>query len=795
MIAHRAAVVAVSVGLALSLGSFLPRLELAAATEDMLRESDPARLRYDDFRDQFGRDHLGLLALEPPEVFDSAFLTRLRAFHTDLEDSVPHLEEVTSLVNVRSTYGRGDELVVEDLLEEPPSGPEELAALRERVMSTPSYQDGVVSRDGRLTTVVVRTATTRSAPDGDAAALAGFESGPGAEAAPQVYLTDRDNHAVMAAIEAAIERHQGPDFPVQLTGSLPLSTEVTQGMERDMPRFLLVSLAIVSLLIPALLRRVAPLLGALLVVAFSTLTTLGWMAAVGITMSPPVQIAPPFLLSVGVGYSIHLLAIFYQAIDAGKPREEAIVQALGHSGLPIAMTALTTAVGVASFVAAENAMTADFGLVCAVGVGITLVYVLLFLPAFIACIPAHPRARGPRGAPSRLEALLVSVGRFSGAHASAVVAAAAVLCTLAIVSALGLRLSMDPMQWLPEDNRFRVATAEIDRRLGGTVTAEVVLDTGRENGLHDPALLRRVDAFEARFGQRLAREGRGMGRTFSVVDIAKETHQALHANRPAYYAVADDPALLAQELFLFENSGSDDLEQFVDSQLRLARVTVRMPWMDAFEMSDWIAILEEELTDALAGASEFWVTGQMHVFARSSEATVHSMAQGYAIALALITPLMVLLIGELRAGLVSMVPNLMPILITLGLMARVDVPIDMFSMMVGVIAMGLAVDDTIHLVHGFRRDLSELGDVRLALDRTLRTTGRALLIASVVLSAGFSVFALSSMNNLADFGLLVSFAIAVAFLLDVSVTPALLTLLFRGRETEKEVVPVGAVGS
>jgi predicted RND superfamily exporter protein len=140
---------------------------------------------------------------------------------------------------------------------------------------------------------------------------------------------------------------------------------------------------------------------------------------------------------------------------------------------------------------------------------------------------------------------------------------------------------------------------------------------------------------------------------------------------------------------------------------------------------------------------------------------------------------MILLIGNLRAGIVSMVPNLVPIALTLALMVVVGITLDMFTLMVGCIAIGLAVDDSIHLIAGFRRYLARTGDAVEAVDLTLRSTGRAILFTTIVLTLGFGVFLFSSMKNLQAFGLLTGFAIAAAFVLDVLATPALLVLLFR----------------
>jgi predicted RND superfamily exporter protein len=156
------------------------------------------------------------------------------------------------------------------------------------------------------------------------------------------------------------------------------------------------------------------------------------------------------------------------------------------------------------------------------------------------------------------------------------------------------------------------------------------------------------------------------------------------------------------------------------------------------------------------------------------------MTRSYILALVIITPLMMLLIGSWRTGLVSMVPNLAPIIITLGIMGWTGIILDAFTLMIGGIAIGLAVDDTIHYMHNFRRAFLRHGDVRLANAETLRTTGHALLVTSIVLSSGFFIFTFAEMNNLYYFGLLTSITIANAFLIDILVSPALMALIHRG---------------
>jgi predicted RND superfamily exporter protein len=169
------------------------------------------------------------------------------------------------------------------------------------------------------------------------------------------------------------------------------------------------------------------------------------------------------------------------------------------------------------------------------------------------------------------------------------------------------------------------------------------------------------------------------------------------------------------------------------------------------------------------------------VAGRTINAVIRSMAKTYVVALLVITPLMILLIGNLRIGLLSMIPNLAPILAALGLMGWVGLPLDAFTLLVGSIAIGLAVDDTIHFMHNFRRYHERSGDLRGAVRETLSSTGQALLFTSLVLCAGFFLYMLASMNSLFHFGLLTGFTIAVAFVADVLLAPALMALAMRPR--------------
>jgi hypothetical protein len=259
----------------------------------------------------------------------------------------------------------------------------------------------------------------------------------------------------------------------------------------------------------------------------------------------------------------------------------------------------------------------------------------------------------------------------------------------------------------------------------------------------------------------------------------------LNENRREFYALPAERQLIAQELLLFENSGSDDLEDVTNPQLETARVSIRTPWVDALAFPPFLDEVEQGFRAILGPDVELQLTGNVVLFTTVFNNLIRTMARSYAFALLVITPLMVILIGNLRRGLVAMIPNLIPIYLVLALMGWADIPLDASTLLIGGIVIGLAVDDTIHFMHKFSRYYDETGDPYFAVHETLATTGSALLFTSLVLACGFAVMMAGYMTNSFWFGLLAGFATIVAFLADILMAPALMVLVTRRRENRE----------
>lgn len=777
---HPAGVILTALLLVGAFGSQLVHLAIDTSNESYLLEGDEVRRDYDRLRNQFGRDEVALIAVEPLEVFDVDFLRYLSEFHSALEDGVPHLDRVTSLVNVRSVEGRGDELIVGDLLETIPETEEALDAFRERVLSTPSYLGGVISEDGQIAIMILETNAYSDA-GGDEDELAGFESSAALdEDFEPEFLRPEENAAFVEASKAIAQSFERPETRIYIAGSSMIPHEITAAMSEDVPRFFGGALLTVALVLFSLFRRIAPCLIALVVVAMALIATMGATSLLGMPISLMTQIIPSFLLAVGVGYSVHILAIYDQQRSAGRPQKAALSAAFQHAGPPILMTAMTTAAGLASFFAAEMPPMRHFGLTAMIGVGWALLFNLALLPALLCLAPDRPREISTTTKPNRF---LVRFGMASARHPWRVVAGTAALTLVAILFCLRIEISNNPIEYLAPEKPFRVAHQYLDDRLNASVTLELLLEGNAPNALHDPEVLRRIDALETYF-EDFEYEGHRFGRTTSIVDIVKETHQALNANDPADYAIPDQRDLVAQELLLFENTGADDVERIVDPQFQIARYTIASIFEDGNKMAPIVDKIEREIPAILGEDVRASATGTMALISRTVVKTGTSLARTYTLAIFIITPLMMFLIGSLRLGLVSMVPNLLPVLVTMAAIPVFGWTLDIFTMMVGCIAIGLAVDDTLHFIHGFRSRYEATGDADRAIEETLETTGRALLLTSVVLCAGFLVLTLSSMSNLRAMGFLTAFAIMAAFVLDILVTPALLILANKGRKAK-----------
>ncbi len=771
--------------LVFAFGSQLPTLTMDTSTEGFLHKTDPMRLAYDDFRDQFGRDEKLLIAINTDNVFDLQFLKKLEKLHTRLENELPYIADVNSLINARNTYGNKDSLIVGDLFEELPDTQAQINPQKQRALNNPLFENLLYSKDQTFTTIVIDTQTYSSF-DIDGNLIVVSEEDEFAEEGMDVqlqteYLSDAENTVIVEKTQEIIKQFQAENFEIYLTGSAVIAGTLKQSMMADTKSFVQKMMVAIILVLAILFKRMSGVILPLLAVIFTITVTLSLMAITGTPFTIVTQIMPSFLLAVITGGAIHLLAIFYKDFAITHDVKTSLRYSMGHSGLAIVMTSLTTAAGLWSFSFSELSPVADLGVFASSGVLIGLIFTLILIPALISISKIKVKSsKEDAHRHTKMDHMLLGISRISTGYPKAIVAISGLIIVVAILFASQLRFAHYPLEWFPEDHASRVATEIVDDKLRGSITLEVIIDTHKENGLYDPEMLNKIER-ATNYLNSIQTQTYFVGKTLSLVDVLKETNRALNENKPEFYVIPQNRDLIAQELFLFENSGSDDLEDFVDSSFSKARVTVKVPYIDALQYNEFLTQVQNKLDQEFAGMATVSLTGISVLLSIIMEKSINSSAISYLIAFGLISIMMIILVGNIKIGLISMIPNMLPILFLSTIMVIFDMPLDMFTMLIGAIALGLAVDDTVHFMHNFRRYELEYNDVDKAVRLTLMGTGRAIVVTSIVLSVGFLVLLFASMSSMFNFGVLTASAIFIALLADFFLVPAIMKLMIRNK--------------
>ena len=771
-----------------ALGSQLPTLKMDTSTEGFLHKTNPMRIEYDVFRDQFGRDEKLMIAVKTDSIFNLGFLKKLDSFHSALEDELPHIKGVDSLINARNTFGIEGELIVEPLIDDLPETQEDLSRLRSTITNNSFYKNLLYSEDFTMTTVTIDTQTYSNVGAISEDVNIDFDEYLDFDAEVQVnqsasrlYLSDAENDEIILETQQIMERFNDDNFEIYLSGSAAIAGIFKQALMNDAVVFISLMMAMIMIVLFALFRRISGVFLPLICVGLTLITTVSLMAVFSAPFTMATQIMPTFLLAVVTSAAIHLLAIFYKDLLRTKDKKASLRYAMGHSGLAIVMTSLTTAAGLWSFSFSGVAPVSDLGVFASSGVLVGLLFTLVFLPALIAKTNfAHLEQKADVEGNTLMDRALLGISKVGTGRPKLIVAISAILIIFAAVVATQLRFSHFPLQWLPEDNFARIATETVDENLGGALTLEVIIDTGKTNGLYNPELLRKIDDVSENIDS-ITSGNMFVGKVISFIDIIKETNKALNENREEYYSIPDNPDLIAQEFLLFESSGNRDLNSLVDANYSKARLTLKTPFIDSLEAKIFIDRAQTYLDKEFGALASVSFTGIGTLMTVTFEEAIYSSATSYILAFSLITVLMVLLIGNLKIGLISMIPNILPIIFLSTIMVIFKMPLDMFTLLIGAIALGLAVDDTVHFMHNFRRYELQYNDVDKAVRLTLMGTGRAITLTSIVLALGFLVLTFSQMNNMFDFGVLTACAILVALLADFFLMPAIMKLIIKDK--------------
>lgn len=743
------------------------------STERYLPADHGARETYDGFRARYGDDQVLLVGIDTADPFSSESVTRLRALEEAVWDSVPFVDEVTSLLNARHTYGEHDRLVVGNFLEVDENRGASTAEIRERAVSNPLYRNRFISDDGRYEGLEVRLATHKESVDsGESTNLFADE-----ELEP---VSDEDTYRAVSVLRAVVESHSAPDFDLSIAGDAIIVHHMRVLTERDVSIYTLFSIAVTFVLLWLLYRRIRVVIVTVVCAVFSLSSTMGLMGWIGVPFSITMQTLPTFILAVVVCDAVHLYAAFHRAAEETRryptgSDEMPMVGAMRDAALPIVLTSLTTSFGLLAFSFVELQPISDLSEAGPLGVLLGCVYVLVLFPIALGrdSAAAESDREGSRIAWAAFgSSIPLRLGRFAIRHPRRTSAAWGAVILLSVFSLQWIRLSNDAMEWFFPEDAVRIELEKIESGFGGLQTAELILDSGSDGGLSSPSYVAALD----RLANDLRAYDDGEVRVVnvsSIAEVVKESHRALHNNDSAFYEVPETREEIAQELVLFESAGPDQVSRLVDTAMRESRMTIRTNWTDGAHYAAFLAEVDESISQ-IESVSAATITGDMVLHSEAFDLVLESLVRSYLLALFMVGPVVVVFIGRLRLGIFAALSNTVPTALVLGLAVCLDIPMSMGTVVVGSLILGVSVDDTIHLFSRVRRYVDGGADLSAAVEHALASTGVALLATTFILAGSFLVYLFTSFQPMLQFGLLAASACCFAFLTDVVFVPAVL---------------------
>jgi predicted RND superfamily exporter protein len=732
--------------------------------EAFFAPGDPSYREYLTYRDDFGSDEVSYLMYEAPGAAGGAFdldvMRRVAKLTEAIEDEVPFLYEVTGLANAELVTPTDDGIEIRRLWRDFPHTQEAMGEAREIFLGKPQYVGGLVTGDGRVGAISIDMDRTSTDP------LERIRLDPdGGDGLDNLYP-----QATNDAIERIVARPEYAGMIFHHSGDVPLNTVYNRIIVEESGTLQTISTVVIAVVLALFFRSVVGVLGPLVVVQIAVIATIAFIALAGWKLDFMFGQVPNILVTVGVAEAVHILVEFRVLFQRLGNRREALVQTLYLIGAPCLLTSMTTAVGFLALQVSPIVAISHMAVYSAVGVVIAFGLTMTLLPALLSFGSATPRARAgsARGGAWLVDAL-GAVAAWNVRHRRAVLVAFAAISVLSLVGIARLRVDSN---WLDDfSNRvpLKGATTRIDEVMGGMSNLVYVFDTGREDGIRDPAVLRAIEDLQ----REAERHDFLVKKAYSIVDIVKDLNQSFHEGDPAYYAIPDDRELVSQLLLLYETSGGDEAEEWATTDFSRANLELRLRLAPVSHTEVLVEDLERFIAEHPTPGVSAQLTGIGALWLELLDYIVSSQIESFLWAFALIGAMMCFIFRSLRMGLLSMVPNVWPILLTLGAMGWLGIPLDYNKIMIATVAMGIAVDDTIHFVSRYHHEFNESGSYADALAAAMTDVGHAVFVTSLVLVLGFLVNLFSVLDSNAQSGVLLATTIATALVADLLLTPAL----------------------
>ena len=736
-------------------GVYAKDIRLDSSVESLLSQDNPDSRYYAEVRRLFGSDEVGVVGLLADDIYTTEVLRKIRRL-TDALESIEGVQEALSLTNALDPIA--DVVEPPPLVAQIPTERAGLDALRETLADRPVYLKNLVSTDGKA-------------------------------AAVNIFFADMDDAEFMARgideqIQAIIdqERATGPE-QLFYTGLPRFKVYSARAMQSDLSRFVPLTLLAIVVVLFVSFRSLRGVLLPALTILVSLIWTLGIMVLAGSSLSLGSIALPPLILVLGTAYSLHMVAEYYELARPDGAVREVVLEALKKTSPPICITALTTVLGFLSLGVNPLASIRVMGVFSSVGILIAFLLSILLVPAVLMQLrlPANPRAAFAPGVTTALQ----RIGRFAIQHRRSVIAAALLLAVVAIGKLSSIRVDSNFQSFFRPNDPVRQATDAINEHLVGSMAFYVVIDGQEKDVMKQWDTLRRIKDLQTYIDSLP-----GVDKTVSFVDYCElldrgaqsgggdimvgpggEIMTAPPPENPTTFW--QEPSQLRAVMQLVAGSPTS-FRSVASPDFARSNILVRTTLSGSREIFDLAARISTYAREHFPPDLKVRPTGNLILLTETTGDIITGQIRSLSLAVSVIFVIMSAMFLSARVGLIAMIPNIFPIVIFFGLMGLSGAVLNLGTSIIAAIALGIAVDNTVHLMTRLSAEVHATPDQETALLHTLGTVGKPSLYASVILFLGFLVLYFSTFVPIREFGMLSAATMIVAFGADVLLLPALL---------------------
>lgn len=805
----------------------LGRFTLEMSMTAFFRDEEPVKKAYDRFRAVFGGDEIVYLVYKAKDgdIFSTNSLNAIRGIQEEIltyrlnlkpseRSPLNHITDVTSIINASFLEADEGSLISRDFIgNQIPTNDTEVNSLKNQAMEQADYPRRYFSLDFGYGGMVIKTDFNAVPVDFDRT-----ESETETDQLDSEFSLDDMSDLEIAVDEEDIYSENylpkfkktqlkeylpfmaeiwkildQPKYSKHLTfypvGNPPLMAYAVKNMMSEMGMIMAGSLLLIIVVLWALFRSFSAVVWPVLIIVFSMIWVMGTIGWTGLAMTEMYNIIVFLVLAVGVADAIHILSgyLFYRNQNLGH--ELAIEAVFKKSGLACFLTSLTTSMGLLSMIFIPIVPLQRFAVFAAAGVMYAFIITVFILPLMLDLWGPVSQKKAKKIASTKGKNHLIQriIRRFETISFTAPVKIITIFTICGLVLVVGsfkVRVESNSVENMKDYVPLKASYRLVDDYMGGTGNLEVLVDSGEIDGFKNPILLSAVESLQNQIEESFPKV---VVKTFSLANVTKDSFKALNEARPEYHLIPKELKVLAQTLFLFESANPKDRRQLVSDDYRMVRIGINSVNLGSIQGLEVMNVVDSYIDRNLSPLKKEFpglkvtTTGQLPLQLKLMDYISWSQVRSFAIALITISIILLLVLGSFKIGLIAIIPNLLPIITAFGVMGYFNMALDVHTLLVVPIIIGIAVDDTIHFLTHFRLEFQESGDVKSAIIAAYREAGQAIVFTSLVLSIGFLVFLFSSNLGFSYFGILSAASILMATISDLIFLPAILYLVYRNR--------------